>query len=129
MNGNRISRWGGWLACVAVSLSFAGCSRNEDAARVQNLQGKVEKIVVNPDGTGRITVLYFSEKHDEEIAGTGEVTAETEILINGAVAKLSDIREGERIRGEVRIEKKNGIKTQTVLKIFIDRATPVGSSD
>ena len=48
--------------------------------------------------------------------------------VGGAVAKLSDIREGERIRGEVRIEKKGGVKTQIVLKIHVERAKPVEST-
>jgi len=128
MSAIGLGRCAGVGASLAILCSVAGCSKNEDSTKVQSLQGKVEKLVVNPDGTGRITVLFFSEKQNQEIAGTGEITPETEILINGAVAKLSDIREGERVRGEVRVERKGDVKTQTVLKIHVERAKPVEST-
>ncbi|MHC4698137.1 MAG: hypothetical protein ACYTFA_15495 [Planctomycetota bacterium] len=47
-------------------------------------------------------------------------------MINGVVAQLRDIREGERVRGEVRIDKKGSKKERIALKIYIDRAQPVG---
>lgn len=117
------------LTCVLTTLVLLdGCKKNEESFKVQSLQGKVERIEINPDGTGKITVLYFSEKDHQEITGTGLVTKETEILINGSVAALTDIREGEHIRGEVRIAKKGDERIQVALKIYIDRAKPVGGS-
>ncbi len=117
------------LICVLTcAVSLGGCKKNEESTKIQILKGKVERIEVGPDGTGKITVLYFSEKQDQELTGTGLVTKETEILINGAVASLSDIREGERVRGEVRIVKKGEERTQVALKIYISRPKPVGSA-
>jgi hypothetical protein len=46
-------------------------------------------------------------------------------MINGAIAKLKDLREGERVRGEVRVEKKSGVKKQIALKIYVDRPKPI----
>jgi hypothetical protein len=43
-------------------------------------------------------------------------------MIDGALASLQDIRVGERVRGEVQIGKKGEERTQTVIKIYIDRA-------
>ena len=123
------NRKGFALICVLTcAVIFGGCKKTEEDPKVQSLKGKVERIEVNPDGTGRITIIYFSEKQDQEITGTGLVTKETEILINGAVASLSDIREGERVRGEVRIVKKGEERTQVALKIYISRPKPVGSA-
>ena len=112
---------------VVLVAGTTGCRRNDDSIKVQTLEGKVEEIRVNPDGTGEISVLYFSEKQGQEVLGTGQVTSETEILINGAIASLRDIQVGERVRGEVRIEKKGGEKVQTALKIHVDRPRPVGA--
>ncbi len=112
------------MTAIAV---FAGCNKDDDKLKIQTLEGTIEKITINADGTGEITVVYFSEKQGQDIPGTGLVTNETEILINGAVAKLADIREGERVRGEVRIEKKNGKRAQFALKIHIDRPKALGS--
>lgn len=123
------NRKGFALICVLTcAVVFGGCKKTEEGPKVQSFKGKVERIEVNPDGTGRITIVYFSEKQDQEITGTGLVTKETEILINGAVASLSDIREGERVRGEVRIVKNGEERTQVALKIYIDRPKPVGGA-
>ncbi|MBI4716855.1 MAG: hypothetical protein HY763_03550 [Planctomycetes bacterium] len=108
------------LAVLAASVG--GCGDDEPTFEVVPLEGKVEKIEVKPDGSGRITVSYYSEKHKQEIAGTGTVTRETEIMINGAAASLRDIREGEQVHGEVRVEKKGKEKKQIALRIYVDRA-------
>jgi len=114
---------------LLVSLTLVicpGCRKNEDRVSVQTLNGKVDKIVAKSDGTGEITVIYFSERHNQEVRGTGKITKDTEIIINGAIAKLSDIREGERVRGEVQVKKQGDKKVQTILRIYIDRPKPVG---
>ncbi len=112
--------------CFASLLTSGGCRRNEPGFEVLSLQGKIEKLDVNSDETGEITLLYYSEKQGQDIIGAGLVTRETEIMINGAIAKLSDLREGDRVRGEVRLERKRGEKIQTALKIYVDRPEPTG---
>lgn len=115
--------WGLW----ALSLLLAsGCRNDKPGFEVIALEGKIETIDIRSDGTGEISVLYYSEKQKEEIIGTGLVTPETEILINGAVARLADLREGDRVRGQVRVEKKGKERKQIALKIYVDRAIPVG---
>ena len=111
---------------VASLLTAGGCRRNEPGFEVLSLPGKIEKLDVNPDETGEITLVYYSEKHGQEMIGAGLVTRETEIMINGAIAKLSDLREGDRVRGQVRLENKQGEKIQTALKIYVDRPEPTG---
>lgn len=116
------------VACLLIItgvLLTPGCRKREPDHDVIPLEGKIEKIVLASDDTGEISVSYYSEKHGQEVIGTGLVTRETEIMINGAVAKLKDLREGERIRGEVRIEKKGGEKKRIALKIYVDRPRPL----
>ena len=106
-----------------------GCSERERHSEVVPLEGKIEKVDAKADGTGEIAVSYFSEKQNQEIVGTGQVTRETEIMINGVVSRLSDLRLGERIRGDVRVEKQGNERRQIVLKIYADRAvTEPGTS-
>ena len=112
------------LCAVMVAFTAAGCRDKEPGFQLVTLEGKVDKIEAKPDGTGEITVLYFSEKNNQEILGTGTVTKDTEIMINGALARLEDIRPGEHVRGEVRVQKKGEQKEQIALKIYIDRAQP-----
>ena len=107
---------------------LAGCQPSDEESKSVRLEGSVEKIKINADGTGEITVLYRSEKQKEEVAGTALVTRETEIMISGAAATLRDVHEGERIRGDVRVDKKEGKRVFTALKIHVDRAQPQGGA-
>lgn len=107
-------------------LVGSGCRENEPGFEVITLEGKIEKIERTSDVIGEISVLYYSEKHGQEMIGLGLITTETEIMINGAVAKLRDLREGDHVRGEVRVEKKGGEKKQVALKIYVDRPKPTG---
>ena len=117
-----------WTCPVTLSvlITCSGCRKDDKSSAVISLEGKVDKITLTSDDTGEILVRYYSEKHKEEVVGKGEVTKETEILINGVVSTLKDIREGERIHGDVRVERKRGEKKLTVLKIIVERPKPVG---
>ena len=109
------------LMALAVTLIVPGCSKKDEGPKVLPLEGRIEKIDARSNGTGELTVLYYSEKHKQEILGTAVVTKDTEIMIDGTVSSLKDIREGERVRGEVRIDKKGDERIHTVLKLTIER--------
>lgn len=98
-----------------------GCGEKQQQAEIISLEGKVEKIERTSDTAGKITVAYFSEKQKQKIHGTAQVTKETEIMIDGAAATLKDLLEGDRVRGEVRVQKKGEKKVQSVLKINVER--------
>lgn len=108
--------------CVWVSL-IGGCSDDKPRVEVLTIEGTIEEIDAAKDGTGNVKVSYFSPKRQEEIIGTGLVTKETEIQINGAVSTINDIRVGDRVRSEIRVEKKNGKRSLIALKVYVDRAT------
>lgn len=121
--GNRSGRYFGCLL-VLILATLAGCSEDKPHVSFLSLKGKIEKIDRTSDRTGTISVQYYNEKQSKEVIGSAIVTADTEIMINGALAKLSDLREGDRIRGKVRVEKKEGRQTQTVLQMRVTRAEP-----
>ena len=117
------------LLTVAVLLALPGCRRNEPSYEIVSLErARIDKIETSSGTTGKITVTYYSDKHAGEVTGTGLVTKKTEIMINGAIAQLRDLREGERVNGEVRIDKKGNERTLTALKIYVTRSTTVGGS-
>ncbi len=125
---DRVSR----SVCLLIVVFLAicsGCRENEPGFEVISLEGKIEKIDLTSDETGEITIVYYSKKQRQEVVGTGLVTRETEIMINGAVAKLKHLRPGDRVRGDVRVEKKRGKKRQIALKIYVDRPKPLGNED
>ena len=120
-----------WFAApvlVIAGISVAGCAAKSETPQVIPLEGKVEKVELGgTDGMGTITVTYYSEKQKQEVSGTAHVNKETEILINGAIGTLKDIRVGERVSGEVRVEKRKGERIQTVLKMRLDRPKGEGT--
>lgn len=113
------------LAGGAVLLPL-GCKEREQRPEIVALEGKVEKVEITSADGGRITVSYYSEKQKQTVVGVGMVTKETEIMINGAVSTLKDLKEGDRVRGQVRVDKVGDKKTQTVLKIAVERPKPAG---
>jgi len=104
-----------------IPWGTAGCSPDEPKVEVITLEGKIEKIDVTSDSAGQITVVYFNEKQKQEVSGTASINRETEILVDGAAAALRDLRAGERIRGDVRVEKTGKDRKLTVLKVVVNR--------
>jgi hypothetical protein len=117
------------LILATLLLPLGGCGEKESAPELVTLEGKIEKIERTSDKAGKVTVVYYNERQKQEMTGSGSVTAETEIMIDGAVATLADLREGERVRGDVRVEKKGGKKIQTIVKIVADRAKTGGTGN
>ena len=73
----------------------------------------------------RVTVRFYAEKQKVEQKQTVRVSDATEVMINGALARLEDVREGERARGEVLIEKRNNEVIYTAKRVVILRSEPL----
>jgi len=117
----------GVILLASLPLLCGGCGQKEQQAEIITLEGKVAKIDRTSDTAGKITVLYFSEKQKQDMTGTAQVAKETEIMIDGAAAILKDLREGDHVRGEVRVDKQGGKRVQTVVKMHVDRPKSGGS--
>ena len=106
------------LLGIMLALATFGCREKSPSSEVIPLEGRVE----NVDTVARtITATYRSPKRDEDIVGTAEVTPETEILVNGVISTLADVKVGDRIRGEVRVEGHGEQKKMFILKINVER--------
>lgn len=124
-SGKTFRNLGILLMCA---FALVGCRKEQPKFEIVSLEGTVEKIERGPDNTGVITVAYYNDKQQQETLGTGKVTPETEIMINGAAATLADLRVGDRVRGQVRIEKKGERRIQIAVKIHVDRPEPLGNN-
>jgi hypothetical protein len=121
----------GWMVtCVATSaamLAAGGCSESEDKPTVRELEGTIESI---DDQARAVRVRFYLEKEGVEMTETVHVTDETEIFINGALARFGDVKEGERAKGTVRIEKQDGgQRLVTALRVHIKRAEVIKATD
>ncbi|MCC7291322.1 MAG: hypothetical protein IT449_04565 [Phycisphaerales bacterium] len=108
------------IGLAACGMPF-GCDEKKDKPNVVPLTGKVIAVDLKKND---ITVEYQLPKRQDKAVDTAKVTEATEIQINGVVGKLSDIKVGEHIRGDVLVEGKGESRVLTVLRIYVDRAAP-----
>ena len=114
------------LAFLAVLFVVpGGCRKETPKDRIQPLEGKVEKIDAKRDGTGTLTVRFYSDKHEQYQNGVGVVTSDTKITIDGVAAKLADINTGEYVRGHVLVESVDGKQRNKVIDITVERPKAV----
>ena len=111
------------LALALMPLVIAGgCSDEGSKSKTLPLKGTVKKIdLVN----STVTLRVYREKQGQEVDVTGEVTEETEILINGVLAKLSDVRVGELAEGTVRVVKEGDTKRYVGVRFRIKRSEAI----
>jgi transcription termination factor Rho len=114
---SAVAAIGGWML-----LASAGCRNKQERPNVIPLEGKVEKISLKSDDAGEITVSY-TDQNQGLAKGTGLVTSETDIMINGAVSVLKDLQEGDRVRGEVKVVREGDERKHVVLRIRVERAS------
>jgi len=109
-----------------MGLTANGCSRDDGKPEVISVTGIVEKIDVHK---GEIVVRYTSAKQNKELTGIALLTPETEVIVSGAISRADEIRPGEKVVGEVRVEKKGSERTFVALKITITRAEPIATGE
>ena len=109
------------LFAVVLCGLPSGCDEKKDQAAVVPLTGKVISVELKKN---EITVEYQLPKRQDKAVDTAKVTDATEIQINGVLGKLSDIKVGEHVRGDVLVEGKGDSRTLTVLRIYVERAAP-----
>ncbi len=106
---------------VALASAFClltGCSKEKNEPRMDEVTGTIENI-----GAKTVTVRSFSKKHNKELTYDVQVDSETEILINGSLASISDLKIGEAASGSVRIvEKDKDQRIITAVKVRVERA-------
>lgn len=119
-------RWVIALSVMAlVAVGPTGCKEDEPGFKVVALAGTVEKIDKIDASSARVQISYYSEKRGREVSAEVLVTPETEIVINGQVARLEDIRIGERAEGEALVTHRGDQRTTTVKRVRIERAAAI----
>lgn len=83
------------LLTAGLFITLPGCSKDDDEPEFRQLEGTAEKLDL---GTGQVALRFFHQKSGTEQVIEGIVNDQTEVLINGRVAKLKDIRLKERVK-------------------------------
>ncbi len=102
------------------------CRAPESPPTVVALEGILERVHPLTSSSSEITVVY-SGRQGRDTRRVGVVTADTEILIDGAAAELRHLHEGDRVLGYVRIDRVGSERKLVVLRIQVTRATPNGT--
>jgi hypothetical protein len=106
------------LLCITAMLPLAGCSDRKESTRVEEVVGTIEEIDL---ANNRVKVKAYVEKQESYHTFVVHISDDTEVMINGSLAKLTDVHEGERAEGRVRITRKDGVTTFTALAVKIER--------
>ncbi|MFH0982514.1 MAG: hypothetical protein V2A79_13395 [Planctomycetota bacterium] len=107
---------------LLVAWAVAGCKENEPQFKTVTLLGTVEKI---DPARSRVQISYYSEKYDKNVTTEVLVVPETEICINGELARLTDVKIGERAEGEAVVNRTDDEPVITVERVRIERAAPL----
>lgn len=115
-----LGRTSGFTVICAVALLFAvGCAEEDDTPKTLEMPGTIQKIDLQKR---TVEVMIYSEKQKAELPVTIELTDETEVMINGALAKFEDVRIGETAEGTVLVEKRDGKRHFVATRVKIERA-------
>ncbi len=99
-------------------IALASCRLQEPETKYKAMSGTIDRINLR---TGEVTFRFLHEKSGQYREHRAWLLPETEILINGRLSKLSDIKVGERVSPIWRIEQSGKRRRITALKIRIAR--------
>jgi len=110
------------LAYCVLSIGLVhivGCGQEKAEPEIQTRTGTVLSI---DEATGKVAMSFYHKKKQIEVTIEGTVTPQTEILINGRIAKMNEVKIGEKVTVTGRVEK-DGARTRLVAtKVVIERA-------
>lgn len=111
------------LGLVGATMAWglaAGCGSGDDRpeAEYDQISGQVTSI---DQGSGEVAMTYRSDKHGRDMTIQGKLAPEAEILIDGATARLEDVRVGDSVKVRGRVEKRDGSRNWVALNVEIDR--------
>jgi len=107
------------LALFGVSFGvLAGCSKDSDKSTYVDAEGRVSAIDLE---TGVVKMWTYRPKKQKEIELEGKLSSDAEVLINGAVARLEDLRIEDKVKVVGRIEKRNNEKSLVATHIHVTR--------
>ncbi len=117
----RITRWFVWglAGLLSGGLLGAGCAEDKDEPNIEEVVGTVESIDL---AKKRVMVRTYREKRETYETFPVYVTDETEILINGALADMEDVKVGERAEGRIRIEREPTGTRFVALSVRLERS-------
>ena len=112
--------------CLLPTLTLAvGCGKDRAEPKHRTLTGIAESINVD---TGEVSMRFYREKTQQWTTVSGEVTDQTEVLINGRQAKLSEVLPGDNVEVVGKQEGEGLNKRLVALRITVTREEEFSAS-
>lgn len=113
-------RWSAWVTvAVGLMLLAGGCRKNKEESKAVTRDGVVTAINLD---TGVVEMTVFSPKANQDIAISGTLAPDCEILVNGAVATREDVKIGDAVKVTARRIKKSDTEMSfTATKVEVNR--------
>lgn len=107
------------VALVATSFSLtAGCRKSSNKRKHRTIQGTALRI---DEATGQVSMRFFHDDTNQYRTVEGIVTPETEILINGRVAQLGEVRVNDEVVVTGYVEKDGLSRRVVATKVRVQR--------
>lgn len=92
---SKSMRWASVAAVFLTALAFSGCGEEKPTRKYRTLEGIAESIDA---AGGQVAMRWYHVKSQQWRVIKGQVTDETEVLVNGRSAKLEDVRSGDPVK-------------------------------
>jgi len=106
------------MALVVGLMGLAGCREARPEREHRTISGTVTSI---DEATGTVSMSFYNKKKQMEMRVEGMVTPQTEIIINGQVSKLSDVKIGEQVTVTGYVEKDRSRAKIVATRVQIER--------
>lgn len=114
----RMIRISTLITMAAGLVAFGACSHKNAEPEHRTIEGVAESIDTN---TNQVAMRWYNPKKQADMKVAGTVTDQTEILINGRVARLEDIKVGEKVSVTGRIMKDSSSPQLIATRIEVTR--------
>ncbi len=116
------------VAMVLLTLSIiavvGGCIDEGSHRSVVSVDGHIASVDPAQGGggdMGQIGIAYQDDRGEGEIIKPAIVLRQTEIVINGVLSTLADLRAGDSMHGDFRVERNGNGKRYVALTIHVER--------
>jgi hypothetical protein len=114
----QMIRTGTMVAMAAGLLAFGACGHKNTEPEHRTIEGVAESI---DPSSNQVSMRWYNPRKQVDMKVVGTVTDQTEILINGRVARLEDIKLGEKVKVTGRIMKDSGSPQLIATRIEVTR--------
>ena len=103
---------------VTAGAFISGCGKDKDKPECHTREVRVAAI---NEETGVFEGWLYSKKQKQEIKLPCRLDPNVEVLINGATAKVADVRIDDKVKVTVREIKRGGLSEYIATKVEVDR--------